>query len=278
MEYDLAQFINSDLIRFMRVAEAGGFSKASERSGVQQAALSKAVAHIEHGLGEKLFVRRRSGVELTIAGQRLLRRLSQWQSDLKEDLKKTTAEASEPQGLFRIGANQTVARNVLTEVWPEIWKKYPRMQLDLFLGRSIEITRKVINRDLDFGFVVNPVRMPDLTIIPIRSEDCYVYSYRDEKELISAPLLYNPMMVKIERFLNRFKNHLLVPISDYELLAAIAETSESLAVLPESVGQRFARLKSRGKPLMKVQISLIYRRDNIQNSGAEQLIRMFKNV
>ncbi len=55
---------------FLAVAKWGGFTHAAERIGVAQPALSAQIAKLEAQLGCPLFVRKASGVELTLAGVR----------------------------------------------------------------------------------------------------------------------------------------------------------------------------------------------------------------
>lgn len=55
---------------FEAAARHGSFSRAGEALGMSQAAVSYAIRNLEEGLGARLFVRRRTGVELTEAGGR----------------------------------------------------------------------------------------------------------------------------------------------------------------------------------------------------------------
>ena len=57
---------------FQAVIEAGGFSRAAERLGLSQSAVSQTIANLEHRLGTVL-LRRGQPPQLTEAGIRLLR-------------------------------------------------------------------------------------------------------------------------------------------------------------------------------------------------------------
>ena len=58
---------------FLKVCETGSFSKAAEALNYTQSGISHAINSLENELGVQLFVRRRSGVTLTPAGQALAR-------------------------------------------------------------------------------------------------------------------------------------------------------------------------------------------------------------
>ena len=57
---------------FAAVAETQSFTRAGERLGFTQTAVSHQIAKLEAHVGQKLFVRNRSGATLTPAGRRLL--------------------------------------------------------------------------------------------------------------------------------------------------------------------------------------------------------------
>jgi len=63
------------LRNFLRVAELGSLSKASDRLRIAQPALSRQIRLIEAELGIALFTRHRRGMELTAAGLDLQRRI-----------------------------------------------------------------------------------------------------------------------------------------------------------------------------------------------------------
>lgn len=57
---------------FVAVIEAGGFSRAAERLGISQSAVSQTIANLEHRL-DALLIERKGGIRLTEAGNRFLR-------------------------------------------------------------------------------------------------------------------------------------------------------------------------------------------------------------
>ncbi|MEM7207915.1 MAG: LysR family transcriptional regulator [Pseudomonadota bacterium] len=58
---------------FLEIASAGSFQEAAERLHITQSAISARIKSLEQRLNRRLYLRKRSGVELTDAGQRLLR-------------------------------------------------------------------------------------------------------------------------------------------------------------------------------------------------------------
>ena len=62
-----------NLRAFVEIAATGSFQLAAERLYITQSAISVRIKTLEERINRKLFLRRRSGMELTRAGERLLR-------------------------------------------------------------------------------------------------------------------------------------------------------------------------------------------------------------
>ncbi len=58
---------------FLEIASAGSFQDAAQRLHITQSAISARIKHLEERLNRQLYLRKRSGVELTHAGQQFLR-------------------------------------------------------------------------------------------------------------------------------------------------------------------------------------------------------------
>lgn len=115
---------------FVRVAEAGAFSRAAASLGLTQPQASRAIAALEAQTGARLFLRTTRRVTLTEAGERALTRaraLLEEAEALDQDLR---GADSEPIGLLRIGASVAHARAELTPHARDFLTLYPRMRLD----------------------------------------------------------------------------------------------------------------------------------------------------
>src|SRR5689334_19918927 len=95
----------ADLSYFIEVAQSGNISRAAERLGITQPSLSAAVKRLEDSVGATLFIRGRTGVQLTKSGTELLRKgrllLLNWEQ-LKADVKKKETGVS---GQYVIGCH-----------------------------------------------------------------------------------------------------------------------------------------------------------------------------
>ena len=100
---------------FLWVARLGGFRKATERLNLSQPAVSTRISNLEHELRVPLFERGPGVLVLTKHGTLLLSYAEQMLF-VEEEIKQRVANPSEAEGLFRVGASETIAQAWLPEI------------------------------------------------------------------------------------------------------------------------------------------------------------------
>jgi DNA-binding transcriptional LysR family regulator len=163
---------------FKAVADEKSFSKAGDRLGRTQPAVSAAIKILEQELGEPLFDRRGKTVLLTGAGE-LLTEYAKRLLNLRDEAVQAMGEMRGlSRGTLRLGANETTCLYVLPEVLAAFTKAHPQVQVDITRAISRTITERVIDGSLHFGIVTLPVTDSRLEAITI---------HEDELALIVAP-------------------------------------------------------------------------------------------
>ena len=139
----------SDLETLMAVVESGGISKAAERLNYSQSAVSKAIASLEHTVGQRLLERNRNGIVTTTYGEALLR----CGIAVKDDVGRCLAEfdyISDPTcGEVRIGCTPPVSIGFLPIVIDRITQRYPKIIIHVVPGESAELSRRLASREID---------------------------------------------------------------------------------------------------------------------------------
>lgn len=140
---------------FLKIIEAGSFTKAAELLGYTQPALSQMIASLEKELSVKLLYRSRYGIQLTPEGKELYPMI---QNSVRqyETMRRAAEEISGLDcGEVRIGTVSSVSCHVLPEVIRKFWNKHPNIRISLYQGDYTSITEWVRTGAVDFGFV-NP--------------------------------------------------------------------------------------------------------------------------
>jgi len=127
--------IDWDRVRiFHTVAEAGSFTRAADRLGLSQSAISRQISALEEDLGAPLFHRHARGLVLTEQGDILLdsarevaRRMAAAQSALKES-------RDIPAGHLRISTTIGIGTVWLPTHLPEFLERYPDITVSLLVS------------------------------------------------------------------------------------------------------------------------------------------------
>ncbi len=143
-----------DLLRaFAVVAETQHFSRAAERLGCAQSAVSTKIRQLEQLVGTRLFHRTKRVVQLTPEGEtfighanRLLR--------LSEEAMSVFGQFS-PRGQVRLGATDT-SMCLLPPVLSRFAQDFPLMELEIYCDRSWEALDALEAGDIDIALVTQP--------------------------------------------------------------------------------------------------------------------------
>lgn len=142
------------LLYFVEVAEAGGFSKASFSLSLAQSALSRHIALLEKELEAKLLIRTGRGVKLTEQGEYLLVQAREILHK-KQDIERTLANwGDHPAGLVRLGLPPSLVLASAVQMIERVNERYPDVSLDISENISSEIGELIGSGRLDIGVVL----------------------------------------------------------------------------------------------------------------------------
>lgn len=270
-----------DLRYFQEIAFTGNLSRAAERLNVGQPALSLALKRLEDCLDVKLFLRRSRGLQLTAAGQRLLREsnrlLSTWEGVLSETKKSETDLV----GKYTLGCHQSVAIYALKDSLRNLYSMYPGIELQLVHGLSRIVCENVISGAVDFGIVVNPVRHPELVIHKLATDEV---SFWKATKGLEDVLICNPQLVQTQTLLNKIKKKnpftRTIASDNLEVIATLTGAGTGVGILPTRAVQTSAPdlKKLAGYPVFSDEITFVYRADLPKTASSRVIIETLKSL
>ncbi len=276
----------NELRYFLEIGTTLNFSRAAERLGVTQPALSQAIARLEKGFGQPLFVRTRTGVVLTKTGIKLYSRGRRLLTDWEELLQDTLRDEAEVRGTYTLGCHPSVGLYALPQVLPELLKNHPELGFSLTHDLSRKVTEQVIGFKLDFGIVINPVQHAGLVIRKLGSDTVRLWTSEKPSSLQdlhsgSAVLLSDPDLLQTQDLMKRYAKAGLtfgryVASSNLEVIASLVAGGAGVGILPGRVATRVAQygLRVAGDyPTFADTICLIYRSDTHLSQAAKILAR-----
>jgi len=119
---------------FVRVVEAGTFTKAADTLGLPNATVTRLIQTLERELKVKLLQRTTRSVTVTPEGANYYERVVKLLADLAE-IESTAAESrSRPSGRIRVETAAAIASLVIIPALPQFRRAYPEVEIDLGIG------------------------------------------------------------------------------------------------------------------------------------------------
>jgi len=144
--------LDPDLLRsFLAIVDCGNFTRAAERVGRTQSAVSMQMKRLEEGLGKPLFQRDGRGVRLTHDGDVLVgyaRRLIELND-------KAVSRFVEPEltGSVRLGIPDDYIARFLPPVLAGFSQAHPLVELEVRTDRSVVLDASIASGELDLAVI-----------------------------------------------------------------------------------------------------------------------------
>jgi len=155
--------LDLDLVRaFVVIAEARSFTRAAERLGRTQSAVSLQVRRLEDRLGAALFTRDPRSVALTPEGEALLpqaRRLLRVNDEIVAGL-----EMADLEGEVRFGAPEDIATTYLPEVLAAFARAHPKVALEVVCDFTLNLQARFDQGGLDLALIKREPMGPDVGV------------------------------------------------------------------------------------------------------------------
>lgn len=164
---------------FVRIADLGSLTKASAALHIAQPALSQQMAQLEEELGQPLFVRSRSGVSLTEAGETFYKHAQRIIKQLADIPTAVNHAGANPCGTVRVGLPQSTASSFAFPLLSAVQANFPAIELVFYDELSGNILHGVNSGRLDLGVVVSDEDATLLSATPLMDEDLFLASRAD---------------------------------------------------------------------------------------------------
>ena len=208
--------VSYDLLKiFKEVALYESVSKAAKKLCVTQPSVTKSIKKLENELNITLFAREKRGLVLTDDGKRLYRYIVDSINTLNnvENFAKNINENNI--GTLRIGAGESIIRNILKKTIIEYKQLYPGITIEFISTGSEQLYNDIRYGRIDLAFinstvVINTNKYKSFKVIDI--EDCFFTNpsyYKKIQNIINLKsILSQSLIVQNENhdtrlFLNR---------------------------------------------------------------------------
>lgn len=262
---------------FIRVAETGSLSKASDRLRLAQPALSRQIGLLEAEIGRRLFVRHGRGMQLTEAGQQLLERVAGLVHQLEKSVDEVRSLSNAPSGHVALGMTPTVSALLAGRVAVRVAHELPAVSLRIVEGYGGHLIDWLHRGEVDLALLYGPASSLHLRVSELLYEELALVGPRaagldpgmpvpvarlGELRLV-LPSRTHGLRAVVEAACEKARAALSVRFEadSYRVLTELVEAGLGFTVLPRSAvpqGERGARLCSAplGDPAVLRQVVL----------------------
>jgi DNA-binding transcriptional LysR family regulator len=142
----------NDVAVFVKVAQFGSFSRAAHSLAMPVSTVSRKVSSLEKQLGVTLLLRTTRRLGLTTQGQAYFHECSEPLAHLVDAEQALTETQRQPEGSLKISVPIILGQEVFYEFVSVFLKKYPRIQIDLFVTNLfLDLIAENIDVGIRFG-------------------------------------------------------------------------------------------------------------------------------
>lgn len=176
--YTLSNYLDLDLLRtFLLIAETGTLSRAADRVGRTQAAISMQVKRLEELVRQPLLHRTGRGVTLTAHGERLLVHAQKILRAHDEAMAEIRGDGLS--GVVRLGCPDDYASHFLPPLLRDFAARHPQVLVEVFCAPTPRLLERIEAHALDIAIISlaegnlsqPPIRLEPLVWVGARGSD-----------------------------------------------------------------------------------------------------------
>lgn len=141
---------------FLKVAELGSLSKASDQLRIVQPALSRQIRLLEEAAGTSLFSRKSTGMRLTAAGKELCKRIASPVRQIESAISDMRSLAVVTSGQVTLGMLSTVSYALAGRLGYRVATEFPDIALRITEGYSQHLTEWLQRGDVHAAITYGP--------------------------------------------------------------------------------------------------------------------------
>ena len=161
---------------FVQIADEGSITRAADKLGIAQPALTRRIKQLESDIGAQLLMRLPRGVRLTSAGRDFLEHARKVLLEVSRARDHVRGNSRGVKGRVAVGTSPTLAPLLLPGCIARARQLLPGVSLKLVEGFSPQLHDALLAGRLDLAVMTNPPRSPALSLTPLISEPLVVVS------------------------------------------------------------------------------------------------------
>jgi DNA-binding transcriptional LysR family regulator len=285
------------LEHFLAVVDERTFTRAAERVGRTQPAVSQSVKKLEDEVGAPLFARDVHDVSLTEAGRVLADYARRMVSLRDEAMRQVAGVKALKSGTLSIAAHESAAVYLLPGALRAYLQKFPDIKVGIYQSRLAEIPRQVMDRQVDVGFVKDEPAFHELQTVEVHADEMICIASPNHRLASKQPVsvrdlegerfvLHHLCGATADAILRLFETHamrcrVVAEVWSFENIKSFVQEEVGLAIVPGvTARQELADGTLVRLPLRELAIPrrtlMIYRDQGYVSDSARELIKVVR--
>ncbi|EPG38444.1 LysR family transcriptional regulator [Acinetobacter colistiniresistens] len=287
------------LQQIMVLTEIGTINQAAEVLCMTQPSLTNSIKKLEHDLGVSLFERTSKGVKPTLYTEHILKQAPQILQQLDTLHKEIKLLSSGQVGELHIGTGPVIIHALMKDVIPLFSKRYPEIEVHLYVDHPKNIIDKLENGTLDLGILsteyvdlseelISVSLLQDPTRFIVRAgHPLLEVGQLEFKHLLAYPFAL-PRIAKQKIQWLRSQTHaghsarICLTVNDYDLLIHQVKHSNAITAGPSHLFQALLKQKEIAildyqNPAFTWHACAVYKSITIHSMGMKLFLEMIRD-
>jgi len=152
---------------FDAVFKSGSFTKAAGQLHLTQPGITNAINSLETEWGFPLFIRSRTGLELTSEGKHMLKIVRELLQSEERIIQEVNNINGIETGTVKVGVFTSVASFWMPTIIEIFQSRHPNIDIELSHGTYEQIKTRLLDGELDCGFVKIPLSSKRVEVVPL---------------------------------------------------------------------------------------------------------------
>jgi DNA-binding transcriptional LysR family regulator len=193
---------------FCQLAALGNFTRAAQKIGIAQPALTVAIQKLEQEVGLKLINRADKNALLTAEGQVLHKLAIQLLSQAKQVELELEELKDLERGTIRFGVSAMMGSYYFPKILTKFKQKYPKIKIHLVDQGTAALEKMLLNSELDLALIRGDLENPQLRYTQLINEEIVAgmvtsHTLANEQTLSLAQFCQQPLVLFHEGYFLR---------------------------------------------------------------------------
>jgi DNA-binding transcriptional LysR family regulator len=166
---------------FVALARHESFTRAGDEIGVTQSAISRCIRELEDAVDLRLFDRTTRQVKVTTVGENLLMRIAPLLTEIEETLCDSHGVRECMRGTVRVASSSALSSGLMPSWLAQSRTRFPDISIVLKDRPQDAVLQSVRSGESDFGIVVSPDDVDELSVQPLFCDPLCVALPRDHR-------------------------------------------------------------------------------------------------